>query len=47
MADKEPKHSDAEAKEKEVLIKPSNTAPLIFISHDTKDAELAEAFTKL
>src|SRR5258708_37492823 len=26
---------------------PSATGPLVFISHDTRDAELAEAFSKL
>jgi hypothetical protein len=28
-------------------LRSSNTAPLIFISHDTRDSELAEAFSKL
>jgi len=49
MADKDTKTLDIEHKEKdkEVQAKPATASPLIFISHDTKDAELAEAFARL
>ena len=30
-----------------IVSKPTNTNPLVFISHDTRDAELAEAFSQL
>jgi len=40
MADTEPTKTTTELRQ-------SGTAPLIFISHDTRDAELAEAFSKL
>ena len=29
------------------LLSPTPTSPLVFISHDGRDAELAEAFAKL
>jgi hypothetical protein len=43
MADKDIKLSDAETKESKSI----QGAPLIFISHDTRDADLAEAFARL
>jgi hypothetical protein len=43
MADKDAKAPDAESKDP----KPSQVSPLIFISHDTRDADLAEAFARL
>lgn len=46
MPEKDAKSADTEFKEREIVTKPS-TSPLIFISHDTRDAELAEALAKL
>jgi hypothetical protein len=46
MPDKDPKKSELEASESEAIAK-TPSSPLIFISHDTRDAELAEAFAKL
>lgn len=43
MVDKDVKVPESEAKDP----KPSQGSPLIFISHDTRDADLAEAFARL
>lgn len=39
--------NNAQKQEPEESKSPRNTKPLVFISHDTRDAELAEAFSKL
>ena len=42
------KPSNAQASlETDILSSTTAGAPLVFISHDTRDAELAEAFSKL
>ena len=47
MSDQTPKKLDGDQEAKPVPITRQPSAPLIFISHDSRDAELAEAFAKL
>ncbi len=46
MADKDSKLDESDSKDRETPSK-ATSSPLIFISHDTRDAELAEALAKL
>jgi len=47
MSEQTPKKHDAEKDDKSIAITRQPLTPLIFISHDSRDAELAEAFAKL
>ena len=46
MVDQAPK-KDSDSDDKSLVVSRPPSSPLIFISHDTRDAELAEAFSKL